>query len=155
MTIPVSTVDTVKDYLVAQITAAINDPEVNVSYDVPGAWQPDDIIVVGDIQVTNSIESFVGSGGAHWLFEAYEVDITISVFREGDLASTAWKRAKALSDLIDVAVRTDPTLGTGGTGIPSVQRAYPSTTRYQSEWAEDHSGRVVTVQKTIQVEASI
>lgn len=156
MTIPVSTVDTVKDYLYTQLNAQIpgagtSDPAtVLVSYDLPGAWQPFDIVVVGDIQVTNSIESFVGSGGAHWLHEAYEVNITISVYRgDGFDAPAVWKQAKALSDYVDVTVRSDPSLG------GAVQLAYPSTTRYLSEWAEDHSGRLVTVQKTIQVQTEI
>lgn len=149
MAIPVSTVDTVKDYLVSGITSQVNDTSVLVSYDLPGEYLPDDIIVVGDVDVSTAIESFVGSGGQHWLHETYVVHITISVYRGGDNASLTWKRAKALSDAIDTLVRTDPSLG----GV--VQLAYPSRAAFKSEWEEDHRGRIVTVDKEVTVSVEL
>lgn len=149
MPIPTSTVDTVKDYLVTNIATQINDSTVLVSYDAPGPNLPDDIVVVGDIDVDDVQAHFVGSGGAHWLNESYKVQITISVYRGGDNASLTWKRAKALSDAIDTLVRTDPTLG----GV--VQVAWPSRTSFKSEWEDNHNGRLVTVDKEISVSAEI
>jgi len=149
MTIPVSTVDTVKDFLVAGILAAVSDPTVLVSYDMPGPYQPDDIVVVGDITVTTEPHAFVGNGQAHWLSEEYTVEVIISVYRGGDTASVAWKRAKVLSDLVDTLIRTDPTLGA------VVQLAYPSKTEFVSDVTENHSGRMVTVTKEITCNAEL
>lgn len=150
MTIPVSTVDSVKDYLVTQITAQVNDSTVLVVYDPPGPYQPDDIICIGpDLTVDTQIHAFVGSGGAHWLRESYTLTVIISVYRGADNASVVWKRAKALADAVDTVVRTDPTLG----GVAQV--AWPSRTQYASDWAENHAGRMTTVTKEISVEAEI
>lgn len=149
MSIPVSTVDTVKDFLVANIATQIADPTVLVSYDMPGDYQPDDIVVVGDIDVDTQVHAFVGSGGAHWLAEQYKVAVTISVYRGGDNASLTWKRAKTLSDAIDTLIRTDPSLG----GV--VQLCWPSRTSFKSEWEQDHKGRIVTVDKEISVSVEI
>ena len=150
MTIPVSTVDAVKDYLFAQITAQINDTTVLVCYDPPGTFQEDDLVAIGhDVTVTTGPHAFVGSGGAGWLMESYVLSLTVNVFRGGDNATTVWKRAKVLSDAVDTVVRTDPTLG----GV--VQQAYPSLAQYTSGWSEDHSGRVTQVDKEITVEAVI
>lgn len=149
MSIPVSTVDTVKDFLVAGIAAQVNDTSVLVSYDLPGEDLPDDIIVVGDIDVDTQVHAFVGSGGQHWLAESYRVQVSISVYRGGDNASLTWKRAKTLSDAIDTLIRTDPSLG----GV--VQLAWPSRTSFKSEWEEEHRGRIVTVDKEISVSVEI
>jgi len=148
MAIPTSTIDTVKDYLVTNITTQINDTSVLVTYDPPGEYQPDDIVVVGDVITWDGTpHAFVGSGGTHWIHEIYRVQVVISVYRGGDNASTTWKRAKALSDSVDVAVRTDPTLG------GAVQIAYPATAVFTATWEEAHKGRIVEVRKEIHVEA--
>jgi hypothetical protein len=147
--IPVSTVDTVRDYLVTNITTQIADTSVLVCYDEPGTYQPDDIVTVGDVAQTAEIHAFMGSGGAHWLEESYRVAVTISVYRANDDAQTTWKRAKALSDIVDVLVRTDPTLG----GV--VQIAYPSAAKFEATVVGNHAGRSVTVTKEISVQVEI
>jgi hypothetical protein len=149
MSIPVSTVDAVRDYLVSSITAAIGDTSVLVCYDSPGVYQPDDIVSVGDIVQTADIHAFVGSGGQHWLEEQYRIAVQISVFRGGDDASGTWKRSKALSDIVDVLVRTDPTLG----GL--VQISWPSATKFEATVVGNHAGRSVTVTKELSVQVEI
>lgn len=149
MTIPVSTVDTVKDFLVANIKTQINDTSVLVCYDEPGPNQPDDIVAIGDIAQTTEMHAYVGSGGQHWLIETYHVTVTVSVYRGGDDPSVPWKRAKVLSDAIDTLVRTDPTLGA------AVTVAWPAASSFVSAVTTNHAGRTTTVTKTISVEAEI
>jgi hypothetical protein len=150
MTIPVSTVDTVLDYLVATVTTQIGDASVLICDGPPGPYQPDDIVAIGEtIAVVTDVHAFVGSGGQHWLSESYTVSVTISVFRGADSVALTWKRAKALADSVDTAVRTDPTLG------GAVQLAWPSKTLFTSGWTENHAGRIVTVEKEISVEVEI
>ena len=147
MTIPVSTVDTTRDYLVSHITTQVADTSVLVCFDQPGTNQPEDVISVGDIILDATLHAFVGNLANHSMMENYTVEVTIRVVRANDDPQTVWKRAKALSDAVDTVVRTDPSLGS------TVIVAYPSRAVFAAAVIADHTGRMVTVTKTITVEA--
>src|SRR5258708_2638167 len=150
MTIPISTVDAVLDFLLSAITTQINDTSVLVVEGPPGPYQPEDIVsVASDITLDSVPHAFVGSGGAHWIQESYRVSVIVSVHRAGDNMSLVWKRAKALSDAVDTAVRTDPTLG------GAVQLSYPSRSIFSSYWADNHAWRFTDITKEITVEAEV
>jgi len=149
MTIPASTVPTAKLYLLTQITALINDPAVLVSYDEPGPNQPDDIVMVGDVERLVTPYNMVGSGGAGWLDEDYTVEVVVSVFRGGDDARTTFERACVLADQVVFVVRTDPSLG------GAVVIAHPQTVRYGGAWDDKHLGRLVTATVDVRCRARI
>lgn len=149
MRIPISTVPAAKAYLVEKITKALANPKVLVSYDDPGPNQPDDIIVVGDVNRTITPWAMVGGGGAGWLGENYTITVTVSVFRGGDFAQAVTERAYELADLIVAVVRQDPSLG----GL--VLTARPEATQSGTDWTDDHKGRVTTLPITFLLTAQI
>jgi hypothetical protein len=149
MTIPASTVPAAKLYLYTQITALINDAAVLVAYDPPSTYQPDDIVMVGAVDRQVVPYQMVGSGGAGWLDETYQIEVVVSVFRGGDNARTAFERACTLADQVVYVVRSDPSLG------GAVVVAHPEVSRYEPAWEEDHKGRLVTVTIPINCRARI
>lgn len=149
MTAPISTVPAARVQLFTRITSTINDVAVLVCYDDPGPNVPDDIVSVGRVERQVTPRSMVGSGGAGWLYETYTVEIIVSAFRGGDDSRTVFERCVSLSDSVIEAVRSDPSLG----GVVLVAR--PSLWVYQSEWDDEHKGRVATAVGQIECEASI
>jgi hypothetical protein len=139
LTIPASTIPTAKLYLYNQITTLINDTSVLVSYDPPGTYQPDDIVMIGAVDREVVPYQMVGSGQAGWLDESYSIEVVVSVFRGGDDARTAFERACTLADQVVQVVRTDPSLD------GAVVVAHPEQSRYEPAFEEDHKGRLVTV----------
>lgn len=150
MTVPASSVPAVKAALMTKIATQVADSSVLISYDVPGTFQPDDIIVVGDVERTASPVAMIGSGQAGFMHEDYTVQITVSVFRGGDIAQTAFERAYALNDAVETAVRNDMTLG-----VARVLTAKPTRTLEQSRWDDSHLGRLVSVLTIITVKATL
>lgn len=149
MTIPASTVPAAKAFLVTAITTAINDTSVLVSYDEPGTYQTDDIVMVGRVDRQVERHAFVGSGGAQWLYEIYTIEVVVRAYRGGDDAQTVFERACALADVVASAVRTDPTLG----GVVLV--ANPSTAAIEPDWDDNHLGRIATATIGVLCEAQI
>ena len=145
MTIPVSTVPAVRKWLFDSISAALTpDPldssaELLVCLDSPGTYQPQDIVVIGNVATAISVNSLVGSGGAGWLEERYTVDVDIEVFRGGDSAQQVSERAFLLGAGVLNCVRSDPSLGT------NVLVAKPTASDYSGDETEDHSGRLGTL----------
>jgi len=149
MAIPASTVPAAVTYIHSHITTAINDAAVLVSYGPPGTNQPDDMIVVGNVNREVGPIQMVGSGQAGWLDEIYTIDVIASVFRGGDNGQTVMERAAALADVVVAVVRTDPSLG------GAVIVAYPTTVDYEQNWDDQHKGRVVDATVTIRCRARI
>lgn len=138
MTIPVSTWDVAQATLIAAINLqpavlATPDgftlPDILVCEGQPSEVPPSepDVIIIGWLpDGTGIVQTFtpmqqVGSGGHLWLTEDYRIPLYVSVFRGGDDVPGVRARCKALVDAIDIAVRTDPSLG--GTELV----AYPSS----------------------------
>ena len=170
MTIPLSTWDQAVPAIVAAINlqpAVVNPPpgyptggNILVQEGPPGTFQPDDIIIVDNngIGQTANWHALVGGGGQGSLDEKYRIGVMIEVFRGGsddtpadDPALIVRTRCKALADAVDVAVRTDPSLG----GV--VLSAYPAAHTFSAcEWADGSvSGRVMSCQIEIECVAVI
>lgn len=137
-------------YLLNQITAAVNDATVLVSYGPPGPNQPDDIVAIGTAVTIETVPiQMVGSGGAGWLDERYDVEIVISVYRGGDNGRGVLERAAALADLVVSVVRTDPSLG------GAVVVAHPSVGSFVPSFDAEHKGRVVDATVNVSCHARI
>lgn len=149
MTIPASTVPAAVAYLHTNVTTAVNDPAVLVSYGQPGTRQPDDMIVVGDVSREVAPWQMVGSGQAGWLDEIYTINVVVSVFRGGDYAQTVMERACVLADVVVAVIRNDPSLG------GAVTVAHPSMVDYRQEWDQEHKGRLVDVTVSVRCRARI
>ncbi|WP_223279358.1 hypothetical protein [Streptomyces sp. SDr-06] len=134
-----------RKYLFDQLTANLApDPNVMtarllVCYDEPGPDQPDDIVSVGKVHRTVSVNSMVGGGGAGWLEERYTVEIEIDVFRGNDDPQYVYQRASDLADATIAVVRSDPSLG----GLVLTSR--PQTAAHEVTWDDKHMGRHGTV----------
>jgi hypothetical protein len=150
MTIPVSTMPAVKAYLYTQLTARaeLADP-VGVFYDMPTVTPPDDLVYLGDCRGKNVITRMVGSGGAGWLDEHYELDIVVDVVRGDDDPKANDEQALALLAAVVDTVRLDPSLG----GL--VIQAAPGRFSLTSEPNEEHLGRNTTAVLTVEVHARI
>lgn len=155
MAIPVSTAPAVKAYLFAQLSAqvwpaATGVAAVQVTYDHPGPYMADDIVSVGDLLTRTCMPAaMVGSGGAKWLDEVYQLEVTVDVFRGADYAQTAFERAFTLMAVVESVVRTDPFCG----GLVIEARPLQSTS--SSEWDDEHLGRRVRMSLSIEVLAQI
>lgn len=140
MTVPVSITKAAKAQLFASLTAqlvAADDAELLVCYDGPGPKQPGDIVSVGAVRRVVTAAALVGSLGANSLQDTVAIDVTVSVYREGDEAQATFERGCDLVDDVVAVVRADPTLA----GI--VLKAAPTQASYgEAEWTEDHKGRV-------------
>ena len=156
VTIPVSTVPSVKRYIAEEVTNAMvgrvaQGHGVLVSYDPPGRYRPDDIIAIGNLwdrQVSGF--NMVGTGGKAWLKEEYELEITSTVRRAGEsLQVEAYERAHELNSIVESVVREDPSLG----GRVIVAR--PRNTRDEADWGKDSKGFIVHVITRIYVMAQI
>lgn len=140
MTVPASTVPAVRTQLVSLYTAAMAavDPyTLQVSDGAPGRFTPDDLIMVGDVSGTFEGMAIVGSGGAGWLREEYDVRVEVEVFRPGDDAPTTWGRCTDLAYTAQQQVRDDPTLG----GL--VIQAVPARIQFRDGWDTKRGGRFV------------
>jgi len=131
------------------VWVALNDPAVLVCYDEPGPNQPDDIVMVGDVERLVAPYQMVGSGQAGWLDEEYTVEVVVSCYRGGDDARTVFERACVLADQVVYVTRSDPSLG------GAVVLAHPQTVRYGSQWDDKHLGRIVTVTVDVRCRARI
>jgi hypothetical protein len=150
VTIPASTMPAAMLYLLNQITTAVNDTTVLVSYGPPGPNQPDDLVAVGTSVTRETVPyQMVGSGQAGWLDEHYDIDIVVSVYRGGDNGRTVLERAAALVDTVVSVVRTDPSLG------GAVVVAHPSVSSWVPSYDLDHKGRVVDVTVIVSCRARI
>lgn len=152
--IPVSTVPAVQAYLLDQITAATSstpDDALVISFGEPAKNAPDIIIEVSsNVRLSNVPSTFIGSGGADWLNEVYDLDIKVSAAGEttdaqGDLglSQTAWTYVANISTL----VRSDPSLG------DLVNQAFPSTiSGGEVVWADNEIGRICELTVAIHCE---
>ena len=153
MTIPVSTVPAVMKYLQSEIITQIADTTVLVTYGPPGTNQPRDIVAVMGFEARDvKPQAFVGSGAQHWLYESYEIEVIVSVFRGGatDIAESCFERAMTLLSAVETAVRNDPSLGN------NVLEAYPQhVAKSDAFWDPEHKGFVVEMSLLIHCEAEI
>lgn len=153
MSIPVSTVPAVKSYLVTAVQAqavAATEEQLVVLYGAPAAYQPDDIIGVGDVlNRATEPEAMVGSGGAGWLTERYELEVVVNAFRAGDFAVEVDARAWTMAAYVETAVRLDPSCG----GL--VLEARPTLSRTESLWSDTHKGRIVRLSYSVEVYAAL
>jgi len=156
VTIPVSTCPAVKEYVKDGVMDALIGNTVQgfplvVCYDKPGQYRPPEIIAIGKIY-DRRVDGFamVGSGGAGWLKEEYEFEVTVDVFRPGEsLVVDAYNRAWALMSVVENVVRIDPSLG----GL--VIRSRPDRSYDDSEWERDGKGWIVSVTTRFTVLAQI
>ena len=154
----VSTVPAAETYITSAIsTAAASDSlynEILICKGEPGMDLPNDVIAVGYPETRRTVEPrfFIGSGGTGWLYETYEVDITISTWQGGGAsqAATVSQRAWTLAGYVESAVRTDPSLG------GAVLISYPMDTNGgDPQWTEDPIGLGATITLTVRCEARI
>lgn len=155
---PVSTVPAVKRYMFDQVSDALNQlPPLPgfaapiVFYDAPGQYRPSDMMAIGHVyQRVVRPMAMVGSGGAGWLQEEYELEVISDVFRAGEsLQIDAYERAYQFNALMEEIVRSDPSLG------GNVITAMPHFSFDGSEWEKDHKGWIVTVVNRLQILARI
>jgi hypothetical protein len=150
MTIPASSAPAARTWLFNALTAQLTPDSVNMSssllvcYDGPGPNEPDDIVAVGKITRHVEVSSFVGGGGAGWLNESYTIELTIDVYRGGDVDQAAYLRCSSLVDAAIAVVRSDLTLG------GAVVTARPITDVTEVAWDESHMGRHATSTVEIQ-----
>lgn len=157
MSIPFSTAPAVKARLVTlfqsvmDVDALAVAGNVLVSYNEPGEQLPDNLIVVGRVERTFAPLRMIGSGGANWGNESYEVEIEISVLHGQLGPQPLEERVWHLIGLMENAVRGDPSLG----GLVNIQ-ANPTTSEVQCEWATGEAGGWEgTGQLKIHVEAAL
>ncbi|AUG78093.1 hypothetical protein CFP65_3293 [Kitasatospora sp. MMS16-BH015] len=147
--IPASSITAARAWILARLQAVLTPDPASPSSELlvcdggPGPYQPDDIVSLGDTHQTYAPESGVGSGGAGWLREDYQLHITVDVYRGGDNPDATFARARTLADLVVAVVRSDPSLG------GAVDRARPATAAHSTGWDEAHSGRHVEIDLTV------
>lgn len=140
MSIPASTIPAVRSQLLSLLTATcspVSPYTLLVSNGQLGVFKPDDEIIIGDVVATFEGMAMVGSGGAGWLREDYDVRIEIGVFRPGDDAAAVWTRVTDLVYTAQQQVRDDPSLG----GL--VIQAVPARAEFRDGWDTRRAGRIV------------
>lgn len=150
MTMPVSTVPSVRNYLVTainnQITAAaITKPTAEVYLSGLDHETPEDVILICGAHREVKPGALVGSGGQHWKFEQYHVEIQIDCFAGGTDFSSVDARAFQLLALVEKAVRLDPSMG----GL--VLESYPSSSDSLHSWDDAHKGSRTLITSQIYV----
>lgn len=149
--IPDSSIPAAKQYLFDQLLALFpQESGIGVYMDEPPTDPPpqDDVVMVGDIEQAWEPWELVGSGGEGWLFEKYSIDVTVSVYRGGDVPREVLTQAASLVKQVCQVVRVDPSLG------GNVLQAYPASANYKSGWSDEGaSGRITEVEMKIAIEA--
>ncbi|MFC0438758.1 hypothetical protein [Kutzneria buriramensis] len=145
--IPPSSVKAVRPALFTQLQTTITGTDLLVSLGKPGTYNPSDIVWVGNAHRTTKPSHMVGSGGAGWLDESYQIQVTVEVFRGGDEELVVWNRTCDLVDAVEAAVRTDPSIG----GL--VLWSYPQQASYDSDWEPEGKGRLAVAELLIHFEA--
>lgn len=111
MTVPVSTVPTVKAWLLGRLTSQITQApgaSMAVVYGDPGTNQPDDLIQINTGNRELLPGSLVGSLDQGSLREKYTIDVTVRVYRGGAQSfQTAEERLWAIVAVIERVFRTD------------------------------------------------
>lgn len=153
MTVPVSTAAAALAQLLSQVqTQVATDAlakQVLVVIGEPGMDLPSDIIQLGtNIRRQVAPEAFMGGYQmAGPLKETYEIECTVSSWSGDPDPVAIVDRAYALAGYIEVAVRTDPTLGA------TVLISYPSgTTGGNATWTTDPVGRLAELTVYVHVE---
>lgn len=138
MTIPTTSVPSVRVALKTAITSQINDNEVEVSNGDPAPGLPDDVIKIGEIQRQVTPLAMVGDGTRNAFQENYMVEIVVS--SQGTDPDTVDLRAWTLAADVETAVRNDMTLG----GL--VKKADPGNTQSAGPyWSDDHTNVICDV----------
>jgi hypothetical protein len=139
MTVPISTVPAVRQYLVNAITAQVQaanltEPGVEVYLSLVDHETPEDVIVVAGVRREVKPGALVGGGGKHWKFEDYHVEVIIDCFAGGTDFPAVDARAYQLLSIVETAVRLDPSMG----GLVLV--SHPATSDSQHTWDDAHKG---------------
>lgn len=143
--IPDPTISPAKAYLYTQTLAApLFAPPVAVVYDEPGPYKAADIVAFGTVHWHPAINSGVGSGGAGWIEERYDIELMIQSFLGGDNGKAAYERACALFAGVMAVLRADPSLN----GIVLVAKPAPATVT--TEHDPGHKGWVSRVDGAIE-----
>lgn len=158
-TIPVSSVPAAVAYLVAAIQAQLTASTTTATLrqatrvyagDPTSPDLPNDFVCVGRVTRPLKKGSMVGSGGARWLTEEYDIAVTISSWRGDQTENVVTQRAWQLVAFVETAVRKDPSLG------GAVLEAYPSrSTSPGPVFTAQPVGPQVTVTETIHCSQSI
>ena len=162
MTIPVSTAPAAKAWLFGKLKTAVTAVPTNslqVLYDnvTTANVAPDDAVVVGDI-TNRRLDglAFVGSEGPSAFTETYDLNVLISIYRQGSNPQAATERAWAILAQIETVTRTDPTFG--GKDTPSAPLLYFSKPRDTSSHitpSENGAGYVCEIPLAIQCQAEL
>lgn len=155
LSIPVSTVPAVRQYLYAQISAAVAERAYvapGVTVELAELSEPEDysdILVVGKtITRTPEIAQIVGGGGAHWLRERYTVSIHITCSDQSSPTFAAVDaRAYELLAIVEGVVRADPSLN------KLVIVAHPGPSHIESDFDHAHGGALALIESSINVHA--
>lgn len=157
VTIPTSSVPSVIEYLLGAIQGqCANDAlfdDMLIRIGQPGVNFPNDMIWISGTRRSQSIDTFIGSGGTDWLNEKYDVTVTISTWvGTGDaddnsvLSTQLTERVWQLIAYVETAVRNDPGLG----GL--VDFAYPrDVTTEGPVWTEGDPGLKVVADVVVAV----
>ncbi|MER6533015.1 hypothetical protein ABT215_04170 [Streptomyces sp900105755] len=139
--IPASSIPAARTWIYEGLKAQLADQAGTlVCLDEPGPYQPDEIVMVGDVHQQYNPENVVGSGGPYWLREDYTITVIVDVFGGGDNPLAVFARARQLADLVVAIVRSDPSLG------GAVDRGKPGLVQHTSGWDEDHKGRQTVIE---------
>jgi hypothetical protein len=145
LNIPGSKAPDVRVWLYEQFNAYMTDDPLNpdatlgIFYDDPPPGQPDDVVIIGEVNRQLEFSSFVGDGGAGWLAERFTIAVTIDVYRGGDDAPAVNARGQLLADTVIAICRNDLTAG------GNVLTATPHGDTGHGSWDENHMGRHWTV----------
>lgn len=154
MSIPVSTVPAVRQYLLTQIQAQIGiytAPIVEVYLSDADHESAADLVIIGGAHRALEPFAMVGSGGPHWLRETYHLEVSIECAQFGvdSTFSTVDSRAYQLLGMVETVVRTDPSLG----GLVLVARPAESTSEHA--WGDEHQGPQCLIKAQIYVSAEL
>lgn len=160
MSIPVSTVPAAQSAILTALQAVLatnNETAVQVTIGTAAANLADTWIeIVSEVRRTVDPHAFVGSGGAAFLEEIYDIDVIVSVARQTTnttaQALAVSQRAWQLVAYLETAVRNDPSLG------GAVVEAYPaSAIGGKPAWATEGTtpGRLCTITVAVHCTAVI
>lgn len=117
MTIPISTAPAAKKWLFGQLTTAVTNSgagTLEVLYDnvTTSNVAPDEAVVIGDISNrVLEVLAMVGGEGPSAFTETYDINVLISIYRQGSRPEETDERAWAVLAQVETVTRTDPTFG--------------------------------------------
>ena len=149
MTIPVSTIPQAIAALTTQVTTqtATDALPILVYYGDYTTDAPNDIIQIGT-RVSRQVApvAFMGGYQAQSLKESYDIECLVSSWTGSNDPLSVLQRAYVLLGYLEVAVRTDPSLGS------TILEAHPARSDGgEPTWTDEPQGRLCEITATISV----